>query len=62
MRMLQENETTDTNISTASAQNQAWKRLMTFLDEVHAQMPDVPEEEIQKDIEEAVVAVRGRQA
>ena len=53
-------EAREAGISTASAQNQAWKRLMTFLDEMHAQMPDVPEEEIQKDIEEAMAAVRGR--
>jgi hypothetical protein len=31
-----------------------------FLDEVYAQMPDVSEEEIQKEIEEALAAVRGR--
>lgn len=31
---------------------------MAFLDEMHAQMPDVPEEQAQKDIEEAIAAVR----
>jgi len=45
-------------ISNASAQNQAGNRLMEFLEEMHAQMPDVPEEEAQKDIEEAIAAVR----
>ena len=51
-------ETVGTDISTASAQNQAGNRLMAFLDEMHAQMPDVPEEQVQKDIEEAIAAVR----
>lgn len=45
-------------LSNASAQNQAGNRLMEFLEEMHAQMPDVPEEEAQKDIEEAIAAVR----
>ena len=31
---------------------------MAFLDEMHTQMPDVPEEQVQKDIEEAIAAVR----
>ena len=31
---------------------------MEFLDEMHARMPDVPEDQAQKDIEEAIVAVR----
>ena len=51
-------ETVEADISTASAQNQAGNRLMEFLDEMHAQMPDVPEEQVQKDIEEAIAAVR----
>ncbi len=45
-------------LSNASAQNDAGNRLMAFLEEMHAQMPDVPEEEVQKDIEEAIAAVR----
>jgi len=45
-------------ISNASAQNQAGNRLMEFLEEMNAQMPDVPEEEAKKDIEEAIAAVR----
>ena len=53
-------ETVESDISTASAQNQAGNRLMAFLDAMHAQMPDVPEEEIQKNKEEAIAAVRGR--
>ena len=52
--------TMDADISTASAQNQAWKRLMAFLDEMHAQVPEVPEEEIREAIEEAIAAVRGK--
>ena len=52
-------ETVESDISTASAQNQAGNRLMAFLDEMHAQMPDVPEGEIREDIEEAIAAVRG---
>ena len=35
---------------------------MAFLDEMRAQVPDVPEEEIQEDIGEAVAAVRGRKS
>ena len=51
-------ESFEAEISAASAQNQAGHRLMEFLDEMHAQMPDVPEEQAQKDIEEAIAAVR----
>lgn len=51
-------ESVEAQISTASAQNQAGNRLMEFLDELHAKMPDVPEEQAQKDIEEAITAVR----
>ena len=51
-------ETVGADVSIASAQNQAGNRLMEFLDEMHAQMPDVPEEQVQKDIEEAIAAVR----
>ena len=43
-----------------SAQHQANNRLMAFLDEMHAQMPDVPEEDVQEDIEQAIAAVRDR--
>ena len=51
-------ESVEAEISAASAQNQAGNRLMEFLDEMHAQMPDVPEEQAQKYIEEAIAAVR----
>ena len=51
-------ESVGADISTASAQSQAGNRLMEFLDEMHAQMPDVPEDQAQKDIEEAIAAVR----
>ena len=53
-----ETEGVEPEISNASAQNQAGNRLMEFLDEMHAQMPEVPEEQAQKDIEEAIAAVR----
>ena len=52
-------EEVESDISTASAQNQAGNRLMAFLDEMYAQAPEVPEEQIQEDIEEAIAAVRG---
>ena len=34
--------------------------LIAFLEEMHAQMPDVPEGQVQEDIEEAIAAVRDR--
>ena len=54
----EEKGTVEADISTASAQNRAGNRLMEFLDEMHAKMPDVPEEQVQQDIEEAIAAVR----
>ena len=51
-------ETVGTDISTASAQNKAGNRLMAFLDEMHAQMPDIPDRQAHEDIEEATAAVR----
>lgn len=53
-----EKESLGAGISTASAQNQAGNRLMEFLEEMHAQMPNVPEEQAQRDIKEAIAAVR----
>lgn len=46
--------------SSDNDQGTAGNRLMEFLDEMHATMPDVPEEDAQKDIEEAIAAVRNR--
>ena len=54
----EDKEKVEPSISTASAQNQAANRLLAFLEEMHAQLPDVPEEQVQEDIEEAIVAVR----
>ena len=36
----------------------AVRRLRRLLDEVHSRMPDVPEEEVEQDIAEAIRAVR----
>lgn len=44
----------------AGPKDETRNRLTAFLDEVHAQMPEVPLEECQKDIEEAIAAVRER--
>ena len=55
---VNETMSVEEELSNASAQNQAGNRLMEFLEEMHAQMPDVPKEEAQKDIEEAIAAVR----
>ncbi len=41
-------------------QGPAGDRLIEFLEEMHATMPDVPEEEAQKDIEEAIAAIRNQ--
>ena len=41
-------------------QGSAGDRLLKFLVELHATMPDVPEEDAQKDIEEAIVAIRNQ--
>lgn len=45
---------------TARVQDQTRDRLSEFLDEMHAKMPDVPEEQVQEAIEEAIAAVRAR--
>lgn len=45
---------------TGRVQAQTRDRLSKFLDEMHAQMPDVPEEDVQEAIEEAIAAVRDR--
>lgn len=45
---------------TGRVQDQTRDRLSKFLDEMHAQMPDVPEEDVQEAIEEAIAAVRDR--
>jgi len=53
-------ETVQTDLSSAGVQNQSGNRLSDFLDEMHATMPDVPEEDVQKDIEEAIAAIRSQ--
>lgn len=45
---------------TARVQDQTRDCLSKFLDEMHATMPDVPEEQVQEAIEEAIAAVRAR--
>ena len=56
----EEIETDEADKSTASAQELAQNRLITFLDVMHEKMPDLPEEDVQKDIEEAIAAIRHR--
>ena len=46
------------NIASSSKAAAARARLKAFLAEVHAQMPAVPEEEVEEDIREAIAAVR----
>ena len=48
------------DISSDNNQGPAGDRLIEFLEEMHATMPDVPEEEAQKDIEEAIAAIRNQ--
>lgn len=47
-------------LSMASEKARARTRLREFLTKIQAQMPDVPEDEIERDIEEAIRAVRGQ--
>jgi len=49
-----------TDPSSDDAQSPACNRLIEFLDEMHAKMPDVPEEDAQKAIEEAIAAIRNQ--
>ncbi len=53
-------ESVEAKMSTASAQNQAGNRLLEFLDEMHAKMPDIPEEDAQRAIEEAIADIRNQ--
>lgn len=53
-------ETAQSDVSSAGAQNQSRSRLIDFLDEIHATLPDVPEDDAQKDIEEAIAAIRNQ--
>lgn len=46
------------DISSDNNQGPAGDRLIELLEEMHAKMPDVPEEDAQKDIEEAIAAIR----
>lgn len=45
-------------IAASSRREQAHARLIKLLDQAHAQMPDVSEEEADRDINEAIRAVR----
>lgn len=45
-------------VSVSTREEQARRRLLKLLERVHQKMPDVPEEEAQEDIEEAIRAVR----
>ncbi len=56
----EEIETDEADRPAASAQDLARNRLLAFLDEMHEKMPDLPEEDVQKDIEEAIAAIRHR--
>ncbi len=47
-------------VATRGKEERARSRLLDLLDEAHATMPDVPEEEVEQDIAEAVQAVRRR--
>ena len=49
-----------TDLSSEDDRDSAGDRLIEFLDEMHAQMPDVPEEDAQKAIEEAIAAIRNQ--
>ncbi|MDE0197663.1 MAG: hypothetical protein OXK78_05680 [Caldilineaceae bacterium] len=48
------------DFSSDNNQGPAGARLIAFLEEMHATMPDVPEEDAQKDIEEAIAAIRNQ--
>lgn len=45
-------------VSVSTKEERARQRLLRLLERVHRKLPDVPEEEAQKDIEEAIQAVR----
>jgi prevent-host-death family protein len=47
-------------VAISKKQELARRRLLTLLEEVHQKMPDVPEEEANRDIQEAIQAVRAR--
>ncbi len=47
-----------TDPSSDDAKSAAGDRLLEFLDEIHATLPDVPEKEAQKAIEESIAAIR----
>ncbi|MXZ19479.1 MAG: hypothetical protein F4Y84_02485 [Caldilineaceae bacterium SB0665_bin_25] len=49
-----------TDLSSEDDRGSTGSRLIEFLDEMHATMPDVPEEEAQRDIEEAIAAIRNQ--
>ena len=55
-----EKENGQTDLSSEDDQDSAGNALLKFLDEMHATMPDVPEEDVQKDIEEAIAAIRNQ--
>lgn len=60
MKQIDGNEKGNEPIDSSSDNKQgpAGDRLIEFLEEMHATMPDVPEEDAQKDIEEAIAAIR----
>lgn len=45
-------------VSVSTKEERARQRLLKLLERVHQKMPDVPEEEAQRDIEEAIRALR----
>ncbi len=47
-------------IASSSKAMHARSQLAAFLDQVHDKIPDVPEEEVERDIAEAVQAVRAK--
>ncbi len=49
-------------VPSASERAEASRRLGELLEQVHARMPDVPEEEVDRDIEQAIREVRAERA
>ena len=45
-------------VATGTEEERASRRLLAFLDQIHRKLPDVPEEEAEQEIQEAVQAVR----
>ncbi len=45
-------------VRSAAERARAWSDFLAFLDSVHQHMPDVSEEEVERDIAEAIQAVR----